>query len=80
MIINPFASFISFASISAISCFKQKEEILFSMRTVFRIGKLTKINHNNSLYQMHLELTVDDAQQLYNLTTRIQQEAKGEKG
>jgi hypothetical protein len=76
MIINSFVSFTSFASISEISYFKKEEELLFSMHTVFQINKLTKINHNNSLYRMHLELTVDDTQQLYNLTTRIRQEAK----
>jgi tetratricopeptide (TPR) repeat protein len=69
-----------FASIREVSHFQTEEEVLFSMHTVFRIGEITRIDNNISLYQVELTLTSDDDQQLYILTERNREETSGEKG
>jgi tetratricopeptide (TPR) repeat protein len=74
MFVNPAVSSIPFAAIREMSFFNAEEEILFSMHTVFRIGDITQIDSNNSLYQVDLELTADDDQQLRVLTDHIRKE------
>jgi tetratricopeptide (TPR) repeat protein len=80
MIIDPSVSSAPFASIREVSYYKKEEEILFSMHTVFRIGEINKIDNNSSLYQVDLEFTADDDQQLRTLTERIEEDVDGEIG
>jgi tetratricopeptide (TPR) repeat protein len=75
--IDPSISSAPFAPIREVSYYEEEEEILFSMHTVFRVGEMTKIDNNNSLYQVELKLTVDNDQQLRDLTDRISKEATG---
>jgi tetratricopeptide (TPR) repeat protein len=77
MTIDPSVSSTPFASIREVSYFQTEEEFLFSMHTVFRIGEITKINNNNSLYEVDLKLTADDDQELRTLTKRIREEVEG---
>ncbi len=69
-----------FASIQDVSYIDTEAEIVFSMHTVFRIGDINKFDNNGSLYQVDLELTADDDQQLRNLTERIRNESAGSTG
>ncbi|CAF1385814.1 unnamed protein product [Adineta steineri] len=69
-----------FASIKEVSYFREEEEILFSMHTVFRVGIIKEIDNRNQLYQVELQLTSDDDEQLRLLTNRIRKEASGSTG
>jgi hypothetical protein len=80
MAINPVVSSTPFAAINEVSYFNTEEEILFSMHTVFRIGDITRIHKNNPLYQVELNLTADDDEQLRTLTERIREETPGKTG
>ncbi|CAF0903085.1 unnamed protein product [Adineta steineri] len=80
MSIDPSIQSAPFASIKEESYFKEEDEILFSMHTVFRVNAIQHTNNNNQLYQVNLELTSDDDQQLRLLTDRIRQEAVGDSG
>ncbi|CAF1209204.1 unnamed protein product [Adineta steineri] len=75
MSIDPCIKSTPFASIKAKSHFKDEDEILFSMHTVFRVGAIKPMDNENQLYQVELELTSDDDQQLRLLTDRIRDEA-----
>ena len=66
-----------FADIEHISYFEKEEEILFSMHTVFRIGTINKIDDTKILYQVDLQLTADNDEQLCNLTKSISRESSG---
>ncbi|CAF1156481.1 unnamed protein product [Adineta steineri] len=74
MLIDPRVKSVPFASIKQTSYYNEEEEILFSMHTVFRVGHIEKIDNNNQVYQVELELTSDDDQQLRLLTDRIREE------
>ena len=63
-----------FARIDDASHFKEEQEVLFSMHSVFRIGKITKINDSQQLYQVDLVLTSEDDQKLRILTDHIRKE------
>ena len=76
MSIDPSVSSAPFASIKEGSYFKEEEEILFSMHTVFRTGEIKQIDKNNPLYQVELALTSDDDPQLRLLTEHIRKEAE----
>jgi tetratricopeptide (TPR) repeat protein len=78
--VDPSTSSAPFACIQAVSFFQTEEEILFSTHTVFRIGEITKIDNNSSLYQVELKFTADDDQQLRTLTNRIREETSAGKG
>ncbi|CAF1476626.1 unnamed protein product [Adineta steineri] len=78
MSIDPCLKSTPFASIKEQSYFKEEDEILFSMHTVFRVGTIKQIDNNNQLYQVELQLTSDDDQQLRLLTDRIRKEACGD--
>jgi len=69
-----------FANLKDISYFKQEEEILFSMHSVFRIGEVKQLNGNTRLWQVELALTSDNDPQLKQLTERIQEETQGATG
>ena len=65
----------SFARLDNVSYFRDSEqEILFSMHTVFRIGKIEQIDENDRLWEVKLSLTSDDDEQLRALTARIREE------
>ncbi|CAF4198749.1 unnamed protein product, partial [Adineta steineri] len=78
MSIDPSIKSAPFASIKEVSYFKEEEEILFSMHTVFRVGTIKQMGNKNQLYQVELQLTSDDDQQLRLLTDRIREEADGD--
>ncbi|CAF0940232.1 unnamed protein product [Adineta steineri] len=75
MSIDPCIKSTPFASIKEVSAIKSEEEILFSMHTVFRVCAIKPMDNNNQLYQVELQLTSDDDQQLRLLTDRIREEA-----
>jgi tetratricopeptide (TPR) repeat protein len=76
MTIDPTKSTTPFASISKVSYYEDtKDEILFSMHTVFRIGEITLIMDGNlSLYQVELTLTSDNDKYVHVLTDLIREE------
>ncbi|CAF0806361.1 unnamed protein product [Adineta steineri] len=78
MSIDPCIKSAPFASIREISYFNQEEEILFSMHTVFRVDAIKQMDNINQLYQVELQLTSDDDQQLRLLTDRIREEVGGD--
>ncbi|CAF1518823.1 unnamed protein product [Adineta steineri] len=77
MCINPCIKSVPFATIKEQSYFKEEEEILFSMHTVFRVGVIEQMDNKNQLYQVELQLTSDDDQQQRVLTDRMREEAAG---
>ncbi|CAF1269190.1 unnamed protein product [Adineta steineri] len=77
MSIDPCVKSPPFGSIKEMSYFKEEEEILFSMHTVFRVGTIEEMENNNELYQVQLQLTSDDDVQLRLLTDRIREEVGG---
>ncbi|CAF0746299.1 unnamed protein product [Adineta steineri] len=80
MSIDPCLKLTPFASIKEVSYFKAEEEILFSMHTVFRVNAIKQMENKIQLYQVELELTSDDDQQLRSLTDRIREETSGSTG
>ncbi|CAF3872443.1 unnamed protein product [Adineta steineri] len=80
MTIDPRVSSTPFASIKEASYYKTEEEILFSMHTVFRIGAIKQIDNNDKLYEVELQLTADDDEQLRQLTKCISKEVEGGTG
>ncbi|CAF0765359.1 unnamed protein product [Adineta steineri] len=80
MSIDPCLKSTPYASIKEMSYFKEEEEILFSMHTVFRVVAIKPMDNGNQLYQVNLQLTSDDDQQLRLLTNRIREEAGGGTG
>ncbi|CAF1445965.1 unnamed protein product [Adineta steineri] len=80
MSIDPCLKSTPFASIREVSFFKEEEEILFSMHTVFRVNAIKQMDKKDQLYQVELELTSDDDEQLRVLTDRIREEAGGGTG
>lgn len=80
MSIDPSISSSPFASVREVSDFSEEDEIIFSMHTIFRISDIEKIDNKHSLYQVNLNLTSDDDQQLHRLTDRIRKEASGPTG
>ncbi|CAF0770711.1 unnamed protein product [Adineta steineri] len=80
MSIDPCIKSTPFASIKEVSYFKEEDEILFSMHTVFRVVAIEQKDNQNQFYQVELELTSDDDQQLRLLTDRIREEAVGNNG
>ncbi|CAF0851699.1 unnamed protein product [Adineta steineri] len=75
MSIDPCIKSTPFASITELSYFKaQEEEILFSMHTVFRVNAIKQMDNNNQLYEVELQLTSDDDQQLHILTDWIRED------
>ncbi|CAF4163606.1 unnamed protein product, partial [Adineta steineri] len=80
MSIDPSIKSAPFASINDVSYFKEEDEILFSMHTVFRVNAIKQMDTENQLYQAELQLTADDDQQLRLLTDRIREEAGSSNG
>ncbi|CAF1427580.1 unnamed protein product [Adineta steineri] len=80
MSIDPCIKSTPFAYIKEMSATKSEEEILFSMHTVFRVGAIEQPDSDKELYEVELQLTSDDDQQLRVLTDRMQEEADGDTG
>ncbi|CAF1294577.1 unnamed protein product [Adineta steineri] len=80
MLIDPRVKSVPFASIKQTSYYNEEDEILFSMHTVFRVGAIKQMDNKNQLYQVELQLTSDDDQQLQLLTERIREEGGGGTG
>jgi tetratricopeptide (TPR) repeat protein len=77
--IDPKLSTTPFAELDNVSYFgNTEEEILFSMHTVFRIGQTTKIEQR--FFQIDLELTNDNDQQLTTLTQHMREATRGPTG
>jgi tetratricopeptide (TPR) repeat protein len=74
MTINPSKSTTPFASINGVSYFQTEDEVLFSMHTVFRIGKIQSMGGNPRLFQVDLTLTGEDDKDLRVLMARIREE------
>ncbi|CAF1372347.1 unnamed protein product [Adineta steineri] len=77
MSIDPCIKSTPFASIKEMSYFNEEDEILFSMHTVFRVVAIRQKDNDNQLYEVELQLTSDDDQQLHLLTDRIRKEVHG---
>ncbi|CAF1273273.1 unnamed protein product [Adineta steineri] len=75
MYIDPCIRSTPFAFIKEMSYFKGEEEILFSMHTVFRVSDIKQMDNWNQIYQVELQLTSDDDQQLRLLADWIREEA-----
>ncbi|CAF1136386.1 unnamed protein product [Adineta steineri] len=80
MTIDPRVSSTPFASIKEASYYSDEDEILFSMHTVFRIGTIKQMDNNDQLYQVELQLTADNDEQLQRLTKYISKEVGGDTG
>ena len=80
MSIDPVMRKTPFASIGDVSYFQTEDEILFSMHTIFRVRTIKKLEDNDRLYQVELQLTTDDDQELQMLTEKIRKEATGDTG
>ncbi|CAF1342373.1 unnamed protein product [Adineta steineri] len=80
MSIDPCIKSTPFASTHEVSDFEEGDEILFSMHTVFRVNAIKQMDNKNQLYQVELQLTTDDDQQLRLLTDRIRKETDGNTG
>jgi tetratricopeptide (TPR) repeat protein len=74
MTIDPSKSKTPFASILNVSYYKEEDEVLFSMHTVFRIHNIKSMGENHRLFQVELTLTSDNDKDLRALTDRIREE------
>jgi tetratricopeptide (TPR) repeat protein len=74
MTIDPSKSTTPFASINGVSYFQTEDEVLFSMHTVFRIGKIQSMGGNPRLFQVDLTLTGEDDKDLRVLMDHIREE------
>jgi tetratricopeptide (TPR) repeat protein len=74
MTIDPSKSTTPFASINSVIYFQTEDEVLFSMHTVFRIGKIQSMGKNPCLFQVDLTLTGVDDKDLQALMDRIREE------
>ncbi|UJR09953.1 hypothetical protein I4U23_014176, partial [Adineta vaga] len=78
--IDPRVTKVPFACVDTVSYFKTEAEVLFSMHTVFRVHSIKQLQKTSGLYQVDLQLTDDDDEQLQILTQRIRTEATGDTG
>ncbi|CAF4168483.1 unnamed protein product [Adineta steineri] len=75
MKIDPTLPTTPFASIAGISYFKEEEEVLFSMHSVFRVQDIKQMRENNCSYEINLTLTADNDPEFKRLTEYIRQES-----
>jgi tetratricopeptide (TPR) repeat protein len=79
--IDPSISATPFANVTDVGYYQaDEEEILFSMHSVFRIGKVKQIDGNTRLWQADLILTSDNDPQLHDLTKCMKEETSGSTG
>jgi hypothetical protein len=69
-----------YANIKEDSAMQDKNEILFSMHSVFRIEPIDSVPNNSETYRVKLQLTSDNDQQLRCLTDRFEEEIKNSDG
>ncbi|CAF2644176.1 unnamed protein product [Rotaria sp. Silwood2] len=72
--INPSTSNIPFANVHDVSSFKDAEEILFSMHSVFRIGLMKQVGGSNRLCQVDSTLAHGNDVELLGLTEQMRKE------
>ncbi|CAF1056517.1 unnamed protein product [Adineta steineri] len=77
MTINPAQSTTPFASVNEMGYFREEDEILFAMNTIFRIDHIKLMDEHNRLYQVDLTVTMDNDKDLRMLSDRIQEESEG---
>ncbi|CAF1058080.1 unnamed protein product [Adineta steineri] len=75
MKVDPSQSTSPFALIAGISSFKEGEEVLFSMHSVFRVQDIKQMGGNNRLCEVNLTLTADNDPELNRLTDYIRKES-----
>jgi len=63
-----------FANVKDFSNFKEEEEILFSMHSIFRIELVNKIDGNDRHWQVDLTLVHENNSQLHVLTEQLRKE------
>jgi len=80
MCINPSIQSTPFAHVANISEISEEEEILFSMHSVFRIGKIKQFSDKPQIWEAELTLTDDNDSQLRELSETIQKETSGSTG
>jgi tetratricopeptide (TPR) repeat protein len=82
MTIDASISSTPFANIRDVSAYQLEEEILLSMHSIFRIGRMKQIDKTNDrIWQVELTLTSDKDPQLHDLTEHIRKETfSGHKG
>jgi len=78
--IDPSIQSTPFADIAKISAIGREEEILFSMHSVFRIGKIKQFPNNPQIWEVELTLTDDNDPRLRELSKTIQEETSGSTG
>mgnify|MGYP001129900331 CR=1 FL=1 len=72
--VNPSKSTSSFATIDKAAYLGDEDEIIFVMHTIFRIQKIQPIDENSRLFQVELELTHKNDEELHALTNHIHKE------
>jgi tetratricopeptide (TPR) repeat protein len=72
--INSSISSSPFANVGNASYYQTEKEILFSMHSIFRIGKIQRIDKNDRLWQVDLTLTSENDPQLHALTESMREE------
>ena len=80
MNIDPSIQSTPFAHVANISAIRGEDEILFSMHSVFRIGKIQQFQDNAQIWEAELTLTDDNDPQLRELSENIQKETSGSTG
>jgi hypothetical protein len=76
MTIDPSIPLTPFADVRVVSAYETEEEILFSMHSVFHIGKIEQIEENDRLWEVELTLTSDNDPPLQTVTERMREETK----
>ncbi|CAF1285630.1 unnamed protein product [Adineta ricciae] len=80
MSIDPSISSTPFACIQKYSFSAEEKEILFSMHAIFRIGNIKKHVRYDQVYEIELQLTADDDQDLRILTDWLSKDVEDEIG
>jgi hypothetical protein len=74
MTIDPSTSTTPLALINDLSYFRNEDEVLFSMNTIFRIHDVISLDESHRLFQVNLKLTGDNDKDLRLLTDYIREE------
>ena len=72
--IDPSINATPFANVGSIGCFSEENEILFSMHSVFRIGRIRQDDSSARLWRVELTLTSENDPQLQSLTEYMREE------
>jgi len=74
MTVNPSKSRTSFATINKAAHSDAEDEIIFAMHTIFRIQQIQSLDENSRLFQVELELTGKNDEELRALTKHIRKQ------